>query len=87
MEAQLWRVRPSELVNVEDPYRAYCLDQAVGEFGSYVKSEVERIEGKNAKAVEGKRKTKLRALLSENPKAKFAQPQPTAQPKGGELDA
>ena len=80
MEAQLWRVRPSQLMNVQDPYAAYCFDQAVGEFGSYVKGEIQAIEGKNAKAVEGKRKLRLKALLSDDPKAKYAQPVVTKRP-------
>lgn len=74
VEAQLWRVRPSELMGIEDTYHAYCFDQAVGEFGSFVKHELEAIEGKNAKAVEGKRRLRLTALLSDDPKARFAQP-------------
>lgn len=61
-------------MNIQDPYHAYCFDQAVGEFGSYVKSEIQAIDGKSAKAVEGKRQLRLRALLSDDPKAKFAQP-------------
>jgi len=72
-------VRPSELMGIEDPYQAYCFDQAVGEWGSYVKQQLESIDGKNAKAVEGKRRVRLQALLSDDPKAKFAQPVVTAQ--------
>lgn len=86
MEAQLWRVRPSELVGIEDPYIAYCFDQAVGEWGSYIRSELSQIEGKNAKAVEGKRTLRLKALLSDDPKAKFAQPVVTP-PKTESSDA
>lgn len=74
MEAQLWRVRPSDMMGIEDPYTAFCFDQAVGEFGSYVRHEVQSIDGKNAKAVEGKRRLRLKALLDEDSKAKFAQP-------------
>jgi hypothetical protein len=85
VEAQLWRVRPSEMMGIEDSYTAFCFDQAVGEFGSYVKHEVQSIEGKNAKAVEGKRKLRLKALLDEDPKAKFAQP--TATMKADSSDA
>lgn len=65
-------------MGIEDTYHAYCFDQAVGEFGSYVKHELQAIDGKNAKAVEGKRKLRLSALLSEDPKARFAQPVATA---------
>lgn len=64
-------------MSITDPYVAYCFDQAVGEFGSYVRGEINAIEGKNAKAVEGKRRLRLQALLSVDPKAKFAQPVPT----------
>ena len=71
---------------IEDPYVAYCFDQAVGEFGSYVKHEVSSIEGRNAKDTEGKRMLRLRALLSDDVKAKFAQPVATLM-KGGENNA
>lgn len=74
------------MMGIEDPYAAFCFDQAVGEFGSYVKHEVQSIEGKNAKAVEGKRKIRLKALLDSDSKAKFAQPVATTQSKA-ESDA
>lgn len=36
-------VRPSQLAGVDDPYVAYCLDEAVGEFGAFVTAELETI--------------------------------------------
>lgn len=79
------------MIGIEDPYTAFCFDQAVGEFGSYVRHEVQSIEGKNSKAVEGKRRMRLKALLDSDPKRKFAQPtataQPTAQQEGRSEDA
>ena len=75
-------------MSIEDPYLAYCFDQAVGEFGSYVRHEVESIQAKNSKDTEGKRMLRLRTLLSEDVKNKFAQPVATmTPPKGGESNA
>jgi hypothetical protein len=79
VEAQLWKVRPSELMGIKDSYIAYCFDQAVGEFGAYVKHEIQKIEGKNASAVEGKRSLRLKALLSDDVKTRFAQPMVTKE--------
>ena len=76
---------------LEDPYVAYCFDQAVGELGSFIKHELESIQGKTQSAVDGKRLLRLKALLSDDPKQQFAQPvvtaQATAQPKDGESNA
>lgn len=85
VESQLWKTRASELMGIEDPYLSYCFDQAVGEFGSYVKAEIESVQGRNAKDTDGKRTLRLRALLSGDPKAKFAQPVATTtiHPKDG----
>lgn len=66
MEAQQWGVRPSQLVGVSDTYVAYCLDQAVGYYGSWVDAELDKASSKPSKeevaAVE-KRKRRIREIL------------------------
>lgn len=48
---------------MEDPYTAYCIDQAVGYLGAYITEELDKIEGKDSKAVARKRQRKLEQLL------------------------
>jgi len=63
------RIRPSELLAIQDEYLAYCLDEVVMTFGTYVKNELESVKGKNEKEIEGRRLLVLRRLLSgEGPK-------------------
>jgi len=40
----MWGTRPSDLLRVEDDYVGYCLDQAVGFFGTFIESELEQAE-------------------------------------------
>lgn len=63
--ARTWGVRPSSLVDLEDPYEAYCFDSAVAEWGLYVQGELDKVEGKNAKQVNARRRGRLEALLRE----------------------
>lgn len=62
-EAKGWGCTPSDLLQIEEPYTAYCLNQAVSHFGAYVTGELEKIEGKDSKAVARKRQQKLEQLL------------------------
>lgn len=55
--------RPSEVLFVKDEYWAYCLDEAVITFGSWLAAKLDAVEGKNAKAIEGKRKLILAKVL------------------------
>lgn len=74
VQAKEWVVRPSQLLGISDLYVAYCLDEACFTFGSYITGELEKVEGKKQKDVETKRKRLLKALLSDNPDARFATP-------------
>jgi ribonuclease HII len=58
-------------VNVVDPYEAYCLDQAVTTWGNYITSELEKIEGKDSKAVARKQRSKLLQLLGAKDSERF----------------
>lgn len=63
------KVRPSQLLGIDDPYEAYCLDEAVLAFGDGVTAELDKVKGKNQAQ---KRMMTLRRLLGL--KQKFADP-------------
>lgn len=48
---------------MSDPYAAYCLDNAVGEFGRALEAELSRVEGKNQKEIDVKADRILRKWL------------------------
>jgi hypothetical protein len=76
-QAKTWSVRPSDLLNIDDWYTSYCLDQAIAYWGTFVETELDRIEGDKPKVVEQKRKAKLHELLGtegETPSGQFADP-------------
>lgn len=62
----MWQCRPSQLLAIEDEYAAYCLDQACGEWGAHVRSELEKVEGKTRAQVEQHQLLTLRRLLGED---------------------
>lgn len=49
--SKLWKVRPSEIVGLDDPYVAYCLDEAIMYAGNYIEQQLDNVKqgkGKNA---------------------------------------
>lgn len=52
--SQSFSCRPSDLLGLDDPYAAWCLDAACYDFGSALESEISRVEGKNQKEVDMK---------------------------------
>lgn len=73
--AKTWNCRPSQLINVQSDWQAFCLDRAVATFGNALKAELESVEGKNAKAVERKRSQILGRWIPEaREQRKFADP-------------
>ena len=71
--AKQWSKRPSEMVDISNSYVAYCFDKAIGAWGTYVTTEIEKIEGKDSKSVERKRQNKLMQLLDVAPEKRFRQ--------------
>jgi hypothetical protein len=67
-----FRCRPSELLGINDPYPAYCLDEAVWEWGESLDLEMRLIEDKDPKMAAGKRQNRLLQLLGEE--QRFARP-------------
>ena len=61
--AQLWSCRPSNLAGIDDPYLAFCFDEAVATWGGYIKSELEKIEGKKEKDVQKRRHRRFLQLI------------------------
>lgn len=66
-----WRVRPSEMLNIENTYHAWCLDEAVYQFGGTIHSRLDRITGKDDRVVNGKRQSLLLKLLGAPDEARF----------------
>lgn len=64
-EARAWRTSPSKLLAIDDWYTGYCFDQAINYWGSYVESELDKVEGKDSKATHQARQTRLQGLLAE----------------------
>lgn len=71
-QAKLWNTRPSQLVGVTQEYQAYCFDEAVGSWGTYVTNELEKLEGKNEKEVSRKRHNRLLQLIEAPDSQRFA---------------
>jgi hypothetical protein len=58
-------------MGVDEPYAAYCLDQAVSAWGGHITSELEKIEGKDEKKVAAKRQRRLLQLLQAPTEVRF----------------
>ena len=74
-QATTWGVRPSSLAGIEDSYRAYCFDEVVHAWGTFVENEIQSIEGDNPKRVAADRERRLNVLLGlGEKKGQFADP-------------
>lgn len=71
MTAKTFGCRPSDLMDVGDPFAAYCLDSAVGTFGRTLENEVAHVEGKG-KNLQVKRDQLMRKWL--DMKAQYRDP-------------
>lgn len=58
-----YRTRPSELVDLDDPFAAFCLDRAVHDFGTAVENALSDVEGKTKKEIQVKSDRVLRKWL------------------------
>lgn len=75
LQAQTWRVRPSQLLDVQDSYAAFCIDSAIWELGTHIEGELDKVKGRSERSVQAGREAKLKALLSDKPETKqFADP-------------
>lgn len=61
--AKAYRTRPSEILCIEDPFAAFCLDRAVHDFGSALEAALSDVEGKTKKEIEVKSDRVLRKWL------------------------
>lgn len=69
--AKKWSTRPSNLLDIDNSYVAFCLDQAVAYFGDTVSAALEQVEGKTAKDIEGKRYSLLLKYLGAPDEQRF----------------
>lgn len=63
--AKTWTCRPSDLVNVQSDWTAFCFDRAVATFGNALQAELDSVEGKNNKVIASKREQVLRKWIPE----------------------
>lgn len=69
--AKTWSTRPSQLLGLDQPYLAYCVDEAVATWGNHVVNELDKIDGKTDKEVNRKRHNKLLQLLEAPDEQRF----------------
>lgn len=81
-DAKLWHCRPSTLVAIDDPYLAYCFDEAVSAWGGYITRELEKITGKKEKDVERKRHNRFLQLIDAPDKVRFRSLRKPDKPEG-----
>lgn len=72
--SKLWGTLPSKIMGVKGKYRAYCFDEAVSTWGTFITNELEKIEGKSDKEVNRKRRNKLMLLLQVPDEQRFRKP-------------
>lgn len=64
------------MLGIVDEYAAYCLDEAVAEFGALVSGALNEVEGKTAQVVKAKQELVLKSMLGD-PREQYAAPVPT----------
>ena len=74
-------VSPSSFMHLSDPYVAYCFDEAVLMWGTYVTNEVresgEAKKSSKERGAEAKSERKFRELMGVSDKQRFASPSST----------
>lgn len=68
VQAKGWGVRPSQLLGLEDDsYVAYCVDEAIGRWGNFVKGRMEEVteRAKNPKAAQRKQDLEFHRLFAD----------------------
>lgn len=61
--AQLYKTRPSRLLTIDDPYEAWCLDEAIADYTGRIRTGSEpRAPGKPTEPVPGSNAALLRQL-------------------------
>lgn len=61
--AKAYSQRPSSFLGVDEPYPAFCLDEAAFAWGSYVDSELDSVDGKTAEEIRRNRERAFNKLM------------------------
>lgn len=61
--AKAYNQRPSSYLDIADPYLAFCLDEACFEWGAYIDSELDLVEGNSTAEITQKRERIFRRLM------------------------
>lgn len=62
------------MLALTNSYEAYCLDEAIGFFGSWVEGELDKVKAKTPEQVAKKREGKLQYLLTGNRAKMYTDP-------------
>lgn len=65
-------------MGITDEYAAYCFDEAVSEWGNFIRGELDKVDGPNAASIQGRQQVVLRNLLSGDVGQRYQTPVPTA---------
>lgn len=67
--ARTYRCRPSQLIDIGDPYAAYCFDEACYAWGAHVETELAKASSgaKNEKEAAAKRSRQYQLLMTDLP--------------------
>lgn len=57
--AKTFNCRPSELLDIDDPWTAYCLDSSIASYCNAAQNAVDSVEGKTDKETNRKRQREL----------------------------
>ena len=66
------------MMAITDEYVAYCFDEAVSEWGNWIRGELDKIDGNNAKQIQARQQAVLMKLLKGDVKERFRVPVATA---------
>jgi hypothetical protein len=75
LQSQTYHCRPSDLLGIDSDYSAFCLDQAVFIWGSFVRGKLDEVKGKTSESIKKKQdRLLLRLLDTETGSKQFADP-------------
>lgn len=72
--SQAYKSRPSEIYGVTGYQSAFMFDRAVYRFGSHIDAELQEVDGKSKKEIQGKRTKVMQKYFPTAAPRKFADP-------------
>jgi hypothetical protein len=72
--AKTWSCRPSQLLDIENSWDAFRIDDAVAVFGGAIELQLSNIDGKNMREIQKKQELALRRILAGRDSQKYRDP-------------